>query len=98
MPRDSARVAPLFDERNEAVLWSCAHLIREAHKAGVHVGVCGQAPSDHPDFAAFLVREGIDSVSVTPDTLTRTLVRIVEAESADDRHSVIQDLASPDPT
>jgi pyruvate, water dikinase len=80
--RDSATVAPLFDERNEAVKWSCSHLIEAAHLAGRKVGICGQAPSDFPDFAAFLVGRGIDSVSLSSDALARTLLRIVEVERA----------------
>lgn len=80
--RDSATVAPLFDERVFAVKWSCAHLIEKAHAAGRTVGICGQAPSDYPDFAAFLVDLGIDSISVTPDALARTRQRVAEAEAA----------------
>jgi pyruvate,water dikinase len=79
--RDSTTVAPLFDERNEAVKWSCARLLEVAHAAGRKVGICGQAPSDYPDFAAFLVERGIDSVSLSPDALMRTMLRIVEVES-----------------
>ena len=79
--RDSATVAPLFDERNDAVKWSCAHLIDAAHAAGRKVGICGQAPSDYPDFAAFLVEHGIDSISVTPDALARTRRRVAEVEA-----------------
>src|ERR1019366_6806222 len=67
--RDSTTVAPLFDERNEAVKWSCAHLVEAAHRAGRKVGICGQAPSDFPDFAAFLVERGIDSISLSADAL-----------------------------
>jgi pyruvate,water dikinase len=78
--RDSTTVAPLFDERNEAVTWSCARVISAAHSAGCKVGICGQAPSDFPDFAAFLVEQGIDSISLSPDALARTLRRIVEVE------------------
>jgi pyruvate,water dikinase len=78
--RDSTTVAPLFDERNEAVKWSCAHLIAAAHAARRKVGICGQAPSDFPDFAAFLVERGIDSISLNPDALVRTTRRIVDLE------------------
>jgi pyruvate,water dikinase len=78
--RDSTTVAPLFDERNEAVRWSCAHLIDAARAAGRKVGICGQAPSDYPDFAAFLVERGIDSISLNPDALVRTTLRVLEAE------------------
>jgi len=78
--RDSATVAPLFDERNEAVKWSCAHLVEAAHAAGRTAGVCGQAPSDFPDFAAFLVERGIDSISLNADAIVRTTMRVLEME------------------
>jgi pyruvate,water dikinase len=78
--RDSTTVAPLFDERNAAVKWSCAHLLQAAHAAGRKVGICGQAPSDYPDFAAFLVERGIDSISLNPDALVRTTLRVLEEE------------------
>jgi len=80
--RDSTTVAPLFDERIEAVKWSCAHLIEVAHARGRKVGICGQAPSDYPDFAAFLVERGIDSLSLNADAFARTRTRIFEAEQA----------------
>ncbi|WP_295886182.1 phosphoenolpyruvate synthase [uncultured Thiohalocapsa sp.] len=66
--RDSDRLAHLFDERNEAVRQMIRSVIQTAHEHERKVGLCGQAPSDHPDFAAFLVRAGIDSVSVNPDS------------------------------
>jgi pyruvate,water dikinase len=78
--RDSTTVAPLFDERNEAVKWSCAHLVEVAHGAGRKVGICGQAPSDFPDFAAFLVERGIDSISLSADALVRTTLRVLDVE------------------
>jgi pyruvate,water dikinase len=78
--RDSERVAPLFDERDEAVKRMCAALIEEAHAAGKKVGICGQAPSDYPDFAAFLVEQDIDSVSLSPDAVVQTTLRILEVE------------------
>jgi pyruvate,water dikinase len=78
--RDSTTVAPLFDERNEAIKWSCAHLVEAAHRAGRKVGICGQAPSDFPDFAAFLVECGIDSISLSADALVRTTLRVFDAE------------------
>jgi len=80
--RDSTRVAPLFDERNEAVRWACAHLLDTAHSAGRPVGICGQAPSDYPEFAAFLVEHGIDSISLNADAVVRTRRRIAEVEEA----------------
>jgi pyruvate,water dikinase len=89
--RDSATVAPLFDERNEAIQWSCAHLIDVAHEAGCKVGICGQAPSDYPDFAAFLVERGIDSISVTPDALVRTLQQVRRVEER--RTSSLRDIS-----
>ena len=80
--RDSERVAPLFDERDEAVKKMCAALIVEAHSAGRKVGICGQAPSDYPEFATFLVEHGIDSVSLSPDAVVPTTLRILETERA----------------
>lgn len=73
LDRDSALVAPLYDERNEAVKRMISQLIRTAKEHDVKVGICGQGPSDFPDFAAFLVDEGIDSISVTPDSVVKTL-------------------------
>jgi pyruvate,water dikinase len=78
--RDSERCASLFDERNAAVKLSCASLIKTAHAHGRKVGICGQAPSDYPDFAAFLVEHGIDSISLNPDSVVRTKQRILEEE------------------
>jgi pyruvate,water dikinase len=79
--RDSERVAALFDERNDAVRRMCADLIRAAHRAGRTVGICGQAPSDYPEFAAFLVELGIDSISLNPDSVVRAKRMIVGVES-----------------
>jgi pyruvate,water dikinase len=78
--RDSERVAPLFDERNSGVKKSCVTLIQAAHRRGRKVGICGQAPSDYPDFAAFLVEQGIDSISLTPDAILPTTLKILEIE------------------
>jgi pyruvate, water dikinase len=78
--RDSERVSDLFDERSEAVKWACAKLIEEAHAAGRKVGICGQAPSDYPDFAAFLVERGIDSISLSPDAVVPTTLKVLEKE------------------
>ena len=77
LDRDSAQVAHLFDERNEAVKRMVSMLIKTAHKHGRPVSICGQAPSDWPEFAEFLVREGIDSMSLNPDVAIRTKVDIV---------------------
>ncbi|HXF63782.1 MAG TPA: phosphoenolpyruvate synthase [Caldilineaceae bacterium] len=78
--RDSEQVAPLFNERNRAVQWSCAELIRVAHQYGRKVGICGQAPSDYPEFAAFLVEQGIDSISLISDAVLRTTADVLEIE------------------
>ena len=73
LDRDSSLVAHLYDERNLAVKRAISSLIKTAKEHGVKVGICGQGPSDFPDFAQFLVNEGIDSISVTPDSLLKTL-------------------------
>ena len=78
--RDSTSIAPLFNERNDAVYRSCRHLIDVAHQYHRKVGICGQAPSDYPEFAAFLVEAGIDSISLIPDAVLRTTADIVELE------------------
>ena len=73
LDRDSALVADLYDERNPAVKRLISNLIKTAKANGVKVGICGQGPSDLPDFAEFLVEEGIDSISVTPDSVLKTI-------------------------
>ena len=78
--RDSSLVAGLFNERNAAVLHACARIIDAARRKGRKVGICGQAPSDFPDFAAFLVEHGIDSISLIPDSLIKTSERVLQAE------------------
>ena len=82
LDRDSSLVAHIYDERNEAVKTMIRNLIRSAKKAGVKVGICGQGPSDFPDFAQFLVDEGIDSISVTPDSFFKTVKAIHLSEAA----------------
>ncbi len=79
--RDSAQLAGLFNDRHEAVRRSIAALIKSAHKAGLKVGLCGQAPSDHPDFARFLVAAGIDSISVNPESFLAVKQHVAVAES-----------------
>ncbi|HEY4289863.1 MAG TPA: phosphoenolpyruvate synthase [Puia sp.] len=81
LDRDSALVAHLYDERNQAVKTMLSMLIRTAKASGVKVGICGQGPSDFPDFAQFLVEEGIDSISVTPDSVVKTIKAIHQVES-----------------
>jgi pyruvate,water dikinase len=72
LDRDSAIVAPLFDERDPAVKALLAMAIRACKEAGKYIGICGQGPSDHPDFARWLVDQGIDSLSLNPDTVVET--------------------------
>ena len=79
--RDSELLAGLFNERDEAVKWMIRKVIQDAHKAGVKIGLCGQAPSDHADFAEFLVECGIDSISVTPDSFIAVKQHVAEAEA-----------------
>ena len=81
LDRDSGLVAHLYDERNEAVKRLISQLISIAKEKGKKVGICGQGPSDFPDFAQFLVEEGIDSISLNPDSVLKTLLVIAEAES-----------------
>ncbi|MGC2830194.1 MAG: phosphoenolpyruvate synthase [Candidatus Acidiferrum sp.] len=80
LDRDSATVAHLFDENNEAVRRMIAQAIRAAHEARKPIGICGQAPSDFPEFAEWLVKKGIDSISLNPDTAIKTALRIAAAE------------------
>ncbi|SIP91408.1 phosphoenolpyruvate synthase [Rhizobium sp. RU33A] len=80
--RDSGELADLFDEQDDAVKWMIRSVISEAKAAGAKIGICGQAPSDHPEFAKFLVECGIDSISVTPDSFIAVKQNVSEAESA----------------
>jgi pyruvate,water dikinase len=79
--RDSTELASLFDEQNEAVKQMMSSVIQTAHKAGRKVGICGQAPSDYPDIADFLVRNGIDSISLNPDSVIQVKRRVAETEN-----------------
>ena len=81
--RDSELLAAQFDEQDEAVKWMIRHVIEAAHRHGAKVGLCGQAPSDHPEFARFLVECGIDSISVTPDSFVAVKKHAAEAEMRD---------------
>jgi pyruvate,water dikinase len=82
LDRDSQIVAHLFDERNQAVKRLVADVIRRAKACGRKVGICGQAPSDYPEFARFLVECGIDSMSLNADTVIKTTKMILEMETA----------------
>jgi pyruvate,water dikinase len=79
--RDSGELAGLFDEQDEAVKWMIGSVIAEAHKAHAKIGLCGQAPSDHPEFARFLVEQGIDSMSVSPDSFVAVKREVAAAEA-----------------
>ncbi len=79
--RDSDRLSHLFDERNPAVKSMIAQLIKTAHQTNTPVGICGQAPSDYPDYVEFLVEQGIDSISLTPDSAIRARQNVADAES-----------------
>jgi pyruvate,water dikinase len=83
LDRDSELVAPLFDERNPAVLAMVGAVIEAARRAGRKIGICGQAPSDYPEFTRFLVRSGITSISLNPDALLRGIETVLEAERAE---------------
>jgi len=76
LDRDSAIVAHLFDERNEAVKILLSMAIQTARRKGKYIGICGQGPSDHPDLAEWLMDQGIDSVSLNPDTVVDTWIRL----------------------
>lgn len=80
--RDSEIVAPIFDERNPAVKSMIAQVIATCRAKGSKIGICGQAPSDYPEFARFLVEQGIHSISLNPDTVLQTTLAILEQESS----------------
>ncbi|MBF2020634.1 MAG: phosphoenolpyruvate synthase [Hydrococcus sp. C42_A2020_068] len=80
LDRDSSLVAHIFDERNDAVKEMVRQVIAKAKKNGRKVGICGQAPSDYPEFARFLVELGIDSISLNPDSVLKTLLDIAKTE------------------
>lgn len=82
LDRDSELVAHLYDERNEAVKRLLAQVIAVARRRGRKIGICGQAPSDFPEMAEFLVEAGIDAMSLNPDTLVRTRILVAEKERA----------------
>jgi pyruvate, water dikinase len=78
--RGASELAHLFDERHAAVKKMIQQLITVAHRAGRTVGICGEAPSNYPDFAAFLVMAGIDSLSLNPDSIIEVKRHVAEAE------------------
>jgi pyruvate,water dikinase len=84
--RDSGTVAHLFDERNDAMTWMLGHVIAAARRLKKPVGICGQAPSDYPELAAWLVEQGISSISLNPDVIVTATIRIAAAEAAAETH------------
>jgi pyruvate, water dikinase len=80
LDRDSALVAASFDERDPAVQFMIKTAIEACKARGKYVGICGQGPSDHPDFAEWLMAEGIDSLSLNPDTVVETWQRLGAAD------------------
>lgn len=84
--RDSRTLAPLFREDNAAVQWSIRRVIKAAHASRCKIGFCGQAPSDDPGYAAFLVEAGIDSISVTPDSFAAVKASVAKAEARRGRY------------
>ena len=78
--RDSDFLSDLFDEQNEAVKTAIRDVLAKSRQHGVHTGLCGQAPSDHPDFARFLVECGIDSISINPDSFLDVKRAVAAAE------------------
>ena len=86
LDRDSSLVAHLYDERNPAVLRAISNLIEVAKKTKTKVGICGQGPSDYPDFAQFLVERGIDTISVTPDSMLKTVRAVHKIETKNIKH------------
>ena len=89
--RDSEIVAHVFNERDPAVMSFVAEAIRAVKRAGRKIGICGQAPSDYPEFAQFLVQQGIDSISLNPDTVIKTMLKIAEMEAL-----LAEDATKPD--
>ena len=79
--RDSALVSPLFSEKNPAVMQLIAEAIKAARKKGIKIGLCGQAPSDMPEFAQFLVEQGIHSISFSPDAIIKGIENMLAAEA-----------------
>lgn len=95
--RDSSKLGKMgyFEERNEAVLRAIAQLIKGAHSKGITISICGQAPSVYPEFTEFLVRHGIDSISVNPDVVIKTRQLVAETERKLLLQNVRKDMGDP---
>ena len=78
LDRDSSLISKVGDERNEAVKWLISSVIRECRRRKKYIGICGQGPSDFSDFAEFLVKEGIESISLNPDTVLKTILLLTK--------------------
>jgi len=94
LDRDSEMVAHLFDERNGAVEKMVAMAIDAAKRSGKKIGICGQAPSDYPEFAEFLVKRGINSISLNPDTVIKTTQQILATEASLNGHHPLSNAAA----
>jgi len=81
LDRDSALVSKVGDERNEAVKEMIAKVIQECKKRKKYCGICGQGPSDYLEFAEFLVKEGIESISLNPDTVIKTILNLAKIKN-----------------
>jgi pyruvate,water dikinase len=79
--RDSALVAHDFDERDPGVIKMISMAIQGARRNHRHIGLCGQAPSDYPEFAGFLVKEGINSISINPDSIMKVTLQLADIEN-----------------
>jgi pyruvate,water dikinase len=90
LDRDSTLVSGLFSEQNPAVKYLISETIKAAKRNNIKVGLCGQAPSDIPEFAQFLVNEGIDSISFNPDAIIKGIENINKAESTKDESTILQ--------
>src|SRR3546814_893141 len=80
LDRDSSLVAGSFDERDPAVLFMLERAIKACREAGKYVGICGQGPSDHPDLAEWLLKQGIESMSLNPDTVVDTWLALAKVQ------------------
>jgi pyruvate,water dikinase len=78
--RDSGELADLFNEQDESVKWMIKQVITVARQKGCKIGICGQAPSNHPEFAKFLVEAGINSISVSPDSFVAVKRHVLASE------------------
>ncbi len=81
LDRDSNLISHIYDERDPSVKALIRKAIRTCRKNKTKIGICGQGPSDYPDFAQFLVEEQIDSISVTPDSVVKTILAIADIEN-----------------